>query len=409
VAKKYPENMNPRTIEELSNMDVFYSKEMGVGVGLNGDEIIGLIRTKGGQKGAGKYALVEAIENGGRRLDALDGPLNDYYSDFGFEVVKREKNWTSGEPDVIFMELNPEKYAQYKSSHPDIYADKGSKAVFDRHSGGVGGGSRKIGAEVSEESRAIIPDDLSTRPRPAGKLIRKESEIEKDAYQIISVKKDILSSKYDGPIAKNQKVVFTAGGTGAGKTTGLKKAGVSREFIEIGADNIKFELAEQMGAKHGMTVKEFLSNHAKSIHEPSSDFAKELFSKRVSEGKNVVFDSNLTSKTADKRIQSAIDAGAEVEIVYVHRGPIESWFQGVLPRKARTGRDLPVEEHAMRHAEAPKKLLKLHGKFGDKVKITVIDNSRGRGNEAIVPIDFLNRLIYTPNNVRQAIKRYGKA
>lgn len=72
----------------------------------NKDEIINLFSLK---KGEGQKALTIAIELGGRRLDCLDkkgsSNLPKYYNRAGFKEIKREKNWTSGEPDVIFMRI----------------------------------------------------------------------------------------------------------------------------------------------------------------------------------------------------------------------------------------------------------------------------------------------------------------
>lgn len=63
------------------------------------------------EKGRGRSGLLHAIENGGRKLDCFDKKagqekgLPDYYKTFGFVEVRREPNWTKGEPDVVYMEL----------------------------------------------------------------------------------------------------------------------------------------------------------------------------------------------------------------------------------------------------------------------------------------------------------------
>lgn len=55
--------------------------------------------------GMGKAAMRAAIEEGGEWLSCFDGFLPEFYERFGFEVVKREPNWTEGEPDVVWMAL----------------------------------------------------------------------------------------------------------------------------------------------------------------------------------------------------------------------------------------------------------------------------------------------------------------
>ena len=72
----------------------------------DGDELINLFSY--GKKGAGADAVIQAIDFGARRLDCLDlkpKGLKQYYEQFGFTEERREKNWTKGEPDVIYMRL----------------------------------------------------------------------------------------------------------------------------------------------------------------------------------------------------------------------------------------------------------------------------------------------------------------
>ena len=56
-------------------------------------------------KGRGKQLLNCAINCGGAKLDCFDGYLTDFYKSSGFKEVRREANWNSYGPDVIYMEL----------------------------------------------------------------------------------------------------------------------------------------------------------------------------------------------------------------------------------------------------------------------------------------------------------------
>jgi len=114
IKSKVPQNMrhflSDYTPEQMKQKGIktYLTTNKMAGVALNKDEIINLFSL---QNGEGKKALIAAIENGGRRLDCFDKRSNenyglpDYYKKFGFKEVKREKNWTIGEPDVVYMSL----------------------------------------------------------------------------------------------------------------------------------------------------------------------------------------------------------------------------------------------------------------------------------------------------------------
>jgi predicted ABC-type ATPase len=101
-----------------------------------------------------------------------------------------------------------------------------------------------------------------------------------------------------------------------------------------------------------------------------------------------VLDGNLSKlDSALDRIKEAKKAGKEVEIQYVYREPVDSFENGVLSRMIDSsdplekGRVVPIDIHVKNHTGAldvAKKLLKR----GED--ITIIDNSLGFGNSAIM-------------------------
>lgn len=108
------EYFTPYTAEEIrqNGIKTFLTSNKNAGVAVKSDgDIVNLFSL---EKGIGKYVLLHAMANGGRKLDCFDKRegqekgLPDYYKAFGFIEVKREKNWTEGEPDVIYMELQSE-------------------------------------------------------------------------------------------------------------------------------------------------------------------------------------------------------------------------------------------------------------------------------------------------------------
>lgn len=140
-------------------------------------------------------------------------------------------------------------------------------------------------------------------------------------------------------------VLFTAGGTGAGKTTGLK----------------------------GL----------------------------VGTGKyQVVYDTNMSSLgSAKKKINQALTAGKKVDIVMVYRDPVEAFLNGSLKRSIRqtketgTGRTVPLKDHINSHRgslEVVGKLKKIY-KDNDNVTVNAIDNSRGKGQQSILSVEQLDK------------------
>lgn len=132
-------------------------------------------------------------------------------------------------------------------------------------------------------------------------------------------------------------VVFSAGGTGAGKSTGLELTGADR-------------LAQ------------------------------------------IVYDSNMNSlESSVRRIEQALSAGKRVDILYTFRDPVEALTGGALPRAMRqeaqygSGRTVPVSEHAKTHIGSSRVVREITEKYRDnpKVNVRVIDNSRGQGKAQI--------------------------
>lgn len=92
-----------------------FMADEGVGYALTPDGDLVNVFNNSTRKGAGQDAVVHAISQGAKTLDALDGFLPDYYSKFGFKLTKRVKwddnyapqGWDyakQGRPDIVYME-----------------------------------------------------------------------------------------------------------------------------------------------------------------------------------------------------------------------------------------------------------------------------------------------------------------
>jgi hypothetical protein len=137
------------------------------------------------------------------------------------------------------------------------------------------------------------------------------------------------------PAGLNSKVVFTAGGTGAGKTTAIRRA---------------------------------------------SQDASDALNKA-----EMVYDTNMnTFKSADDKIQQALKAGRDVQIFYTYRDPVESLTEGALTRASKmeknfgSGRTVPLSEHLKTHVGSQKTIKELAAKYknNSNVDIRAVDNSK---------------------------------
>jgi hypothetical protein len=176
-----------------------------------------------------------------------------------------------------------------------------------------------------------------------------------------AVTKEIYRRELKKPAAPNERsqVVFTAGGAGSGKTTGIQQI-----------------------AGLGNAVK----------------------------AAQILYDTTLSSlRSSMERISQALDAGKTVSIIYVYRDPIDSLVGGALPRAERNGRTLPLEAFLDTHMGSPEVLLKVAETYrGDKrVEIAVIDNSGGRGKAVAADLAFVQAVArkYTREDLRAKLLR----
>lgn|GEM_PF-1315052 len=182
----------------------------------------------------------------------------------------------------------------------------------------------------TDVARELSPEYLADRTRSA------------DVHEAAS---DFVKTLYERKLAAptpegfERKVMFTAGGTGAGKTTAV--AAVS----------------EALGRPE------------------------------------IVYDTNMnTLRSAEQKVQQALDAGRDVTIAYVYRDPVEALTGGAIPRAQRqaerfgTGRTVPLEEHARTHEGVRGVMDALAKRYADDSRVTIIpiDNSRGKGRQAIL-------------------------
>jgi hypothetical protein len=189
--------------------------------------------------------------------------------------------------------------------------------------------------DFDTEGGRILNTDIARELSPAYRRDRTRSaDVHEPASAFI---KRLYADKLSKPTPDGMSptVVFTAGGTGAGKSTGMRALGRAAGEAEI------------------------------------------------------VYDTNMnTLGSAVQKIEQALDAGRSATILYTYRDPIEALTGGALPRAERMGRTVPLREHARTHSGSNEVIRALAEKYADndKVQIVAIDNSKGRGKSEVVDV-----------------------
>jgi hypothetical protein len=117
--------------EEYQDMRMFLSKDGMTGFALKGDDIVSVFNnSESVYDGTTVSALMLAVQEGGRKLDAFDSALPNLYSMAGFRMSSRTawndefappewdkeifKKYNNGEPDVVFMHYDPQSTKVYE-------------------------------------------------------------------------------------------------------------------------------------------------------------------------------------------------------------------------------------------------------------------------------------------------------
>lgn len=108
---RFAENLTLHTTDEYSLYRCYTVSNASAGYAIKGDgELINVFNNTG-IKGFGDILVQSAIANGAKYLDCLDGKLTEFYASHGFVEYRREKNWTEGQPDVVWMRyVAPQKF-----------------------------------------------------------------------------------------------------------------------------------------------------------------------------------------------------------------------------------------------------------------------------------------------------------
>lgn len=203
----------------------------------------------------------------------------------------------------------------------------------------------------TDTARELMPDYLADRTRSAAVHEASSAFIKKLYAEKL---------KEEPKAGEMPMVLFTAGGTGAGKSSAIK------------------------------------------------NLARVSAIKRQAQ---IVYDTNMnTFDSAVTKIDQALEAGKAVQIVMVVRDPIDALVNGALTRAENqakefgTGRAVPIPEHVKTHTGVLETIPKLAEHYANdpRVEITVIDNTQGKGKQAERDLPWLDTIRY--NDVEQQAK-----
>ena len=209
---------------------------------------------------------------------------------------------------------------------------------------------QEYAAHPESKGGRIINTDVAREMSPHYREDRTRSaDIHEGASHFM---KTVYADRLSQPTPKgmDNTVVFSAGGTGAGKTTAL-------------------DILEKV--------------------DPALAKAE------------MIYDTNMNKfSSADKKIQQALDAKRKVRIVYTYRDPSDALEHGALSRAHRmekekgSGRTVPIGEHLKTHMGSRQVIEQLQKKYAKnpRVNIQIVDNSLGKGNAKASQLDKLPKL-----------------
>ena len=261
----------------------------------------------GGVFGSGLHAVGGAVSDG---VNLYFDSRSEIPRDSGLSGVDRVYETRLARQIDRSIDQALEKYAQVEGSE----------------------GGRILNTDLARE---LSGDYRADRTRSAA-VHEPASYIVKKAYE----------RKLAEPALPNERVIFSGGGTGAGKTTGLD---------------------------------------AIAAIDPSIRDAR------------IVYDTNLNGlESSVKKIDQALASGRGVDIVYTHRDPVDALVNGALPRAKRMGRTVPIEEHAKTHVGSLNTMRELARLYAsdERVSIRVLDNNYGKGGAKLSSVEALPRLDY---------------
>lgn len=312
-------------------------------------EVQATMKANGGDEAAAVQSLIDSL-----RLDLND--VRGELSAQGFDMRRRTVTYSQSAVSAVVggkyggvIEMSPgltPEERDVEARFANWILEDVSRAIDEYGKLPDSKGGKLINTDVARDLSPDYAASKESRARLAGAVHEPASWLSKEIY-----KKKLTETARK---SERNKVFFTAGGAGSGKSSAI-------------------------------------------------DVIPDM--KEASDTAHIIYDTNMnTLNSAISRIEQALQAGKAVHIAYVVRDPIKSLTEGALPRAEKSGRTVPLVEHAKTHegsAEVVKKLIEKYKK-DDRVQVDIVDNTgpfgsaKEAGIEVVENMDY-NNLLETPS------------
>jgi len=202
-----------------------------------------------------------------------------------------------------------------------------------------------VGTDLAREMFPEYSENIGTRLKFA-------VSVQRAAAKLADLVFDQIVSEIDGGSS-----LFTAGGTGAGKTTSILRDGTAKEAFACS---------------------------------------------------RVIFDGNLNSfKPSKAKIEAVLAKQCKVAVVFVHRHPVAAYIKGVIPRALEQGRTVPIHGHLRMHKDSIETFLKCHRYFAQNQNVSfIVLNNTGHEQESFrSTVDYLKAVKYDAPVLEAAIRK----
>lgn len=202
-----------------------------------------------------------------------------------------------------------------------------------------------VGTDLAREMFPEYCESIKSRLQLAG-------AVQRPAAALADLVFEEIVSEIDGGIA-----FFTAGGTGAGKTTSIMRDGTTKEEFSVS---------------------------------------------------RVILDGNFNSLNPSKgKIEAVLERQCKVIVVFVHRYPVAAYIKGVIPRALEQGRTVPIDGHLRMHKDSIKTFLKCQSHYADNQNVSfIVLNNTGHEQESFKStVDYLRAVKYDCPVLEAAIRK----
>lgn len=278
--------------EDYAGMRLFMSEDGMSGVAVKPD---GDIVSVFGGGGSGRAVMELAVAAGGRKLDAFDTILPEFYAAHGFRAVSRLKwddsqapagwdkttfgKFNNGEPDVVFMVYDPAYLGEYSPRDGKVYK-----------------GARAYDMAVSAQARETMPAPATLEQRGTAR----------------------------GSIQFNAGATIIRLGANADRSTFLHESG--HLYLEqLRADAARFGARNQQLAKDLATVNDWFAGDAAAVRAEAIEYARKADDKVSVAALQSMTDAQVATfaRTAAGMPRDASPAG------HLSRALHERWARGV--------------------------------------------------------------------------------